>query len=403
LYAAGFCRAWLLAGGRVTMVATSIAIIAALAAAFGAIPVYATRLPHPEMAIPAFALWFFIAVSQQAWRAAAVWLALCLLVREDAGLHIFAVLALWIGVLIAREGWGAPRIEFLAVCALLTLTYAAVAFLVKHIWFPGSDALFRVYLGTPLLGHITAPFLLDRLRLYLTERTFVWLPMLITILWAWIRRDPLLSIGLIATLPWLVFSFLAVHSSPGGVAYYYGFPFWLSLAWPLVALSMREATDRRMRALWPMSLLLVVSLAGWDHGRFVVYPLQRDYLGETPFAWNEFTRDGARSQDFADWFVAHRGMLGGVMLDQAVGGLLIAEVNRAVWSETWNGRLPDAMIYFRYAYEWPSKIQPRLRTGAYVCVYSVPGTRIEVAMQRPVGDHVAGTLVPIINAPGVEC
>jgi hypothetical protein len=265
---------------------------------------------------------------------------------------------------------------------------------VKQIWFPGSDTMTRVYLGTPILRHVTGTFVLDRLRLYLTDRTFLTLPFLFTLIWGWAIRNPLLPIGYVAALPWLALNFLAVQLTPGTLSYYYGFPFWLSLAWPLVALTVWR--PREERSLWPMALILAASLVGSDRGRLVVYPLQPHYLGETPLAWNDYLSDRAQADIFAGWFRDHRAALGGIMVDQAVGGLLIEDIDQDVRSRNWEARDPDTMIYFERSYEWFTMFLPRLRAGAYGCVYTVLGTRMTIAARHPLD---AAAMDPGLLAP----
>ena len=75
LYAAPIYRAWQLSDSRITSGRAVVAILVALAAAFSGVAVVALGLPHPELAIPAPALWFFIAMARRAYLAAACWLA----------------------------------------------------------------------------------------------------------------------------------------------------------------------------------------------------------------------------------------------------------------------------------------------------------------------------------------
>jgi hypothetical protein len=213
--------------------------------------------------------------------------------------------------------------------------------------------------------------------------------MLATCIWAALSRNPLLPLGYIAELPWLVLAILAFHSTPGTVAYYYGFPFWLSLGWPLIALCVWQRSDGGPNRRWPYALVLLCSLVGWRQGRLVVYPLQTNVLGESQFAYNDTVRDRARYQEFVGYFRAHRAVFGTLALDAAVYGLMIDHTGREVWMESWKvDRPPETTMFFPGALEWQPYVLPMLQTGLYQCIYEVPGTRIQVATQATLSDRL---------------
>jgi hypothetical protein len=406
LYAAGVYRAWFLTETHLTPARVIVAILVALAAAFSAVAIAALGLPHPELAIPALALWFVIAMARRAYVAAACWLVACLAIREDAGMHVFALLILWAGVLAIRRRDLSTDIKFLLGFAILALIYSVLAFLAKHFYFPASNNLIRSYLGDPPFHHVTVPFILHRLQFYVLERGYVLLPLLVTLVWAAISRNPLLPLGYISALPWLLLSTVAVHVTVGTLSYYYGFPFWLSLAWPLVALRVWPDSGGRVTRRWPYALLLLVSLVGWQSNRVVIYPLNTNSLGASPFVYNETLRDRAMYQKFVDYFVANRPLFGSVALDGAVFGLMIDHADRPDLIYLWPaGRQPETMIYFPGAYDWRPSVLPLLRTGIYRCVYAVPGTRIRMATQYPISDDLPHPipLMVITSFPGTGC
>jgi hypothetical protein len=384
LYAAGVYRAWQLSDARVTAARMVVAILVALAAAFSGVAVVALRQPHPELAIPALALWFVMAMARRTYVWAAFWLAACLMVREDAGLHVFALLTLWVGVIMWRQRGIARDTRWLAGFALAAFGYSVAAFLAKGLAFPADDVFTRSYPGIPAWHHVTVPFIVDRLRFYAHERSYVVLPLLLTFVWAAISRNPLLPLGYAAALPWLLLSILALHPTAGGLGFYYGFPFWLSLAWPLVALRLWTETTGRPCWRWPYALPLLFSVIGWQLGHLTIYPLERNYLGESPFVYQDTLRERSRYQDFIDYFLTNRPLFGTIALDEAVSGLLIDHVDRTVWLDNWRTP-PETMIYFPGAYDWVPHVLPLLHTGAYRCIYEVPGTRIHMATQDPVG------------------
>jgi hypothetical protein len=406
LFAAGVYTAWRLTEARHTPARTLIAVPVALAAAFSAVPVVALGLPHPELAIPALALWCLIFLAKRAYLPAAGWLAACLAVREDAGFHIFAVLILWAGVMAWRHRPVARDVKWLLGFAGAAFLYSVLAFIAKRIWFPAGDILWRSYLGSPPFHHLTAPFVLDRLGYYLTERTYVTLPLLLSLAWAAMSRNPLLPIGYLAAVPWLLMSLVAVHPTPGILGYYYGFPFWLALAWPLIALRVWRAETARPTPRWPYALLLVASLVGWQRDRLVIYPLVANGFGDYRFAWTDTVRERARYAAFVDYYWTNRSAFGATALDQAVSGLLIDRVGRDGWLEYWRGKpAPDTIIYFAHGYEWTSRVWPLFRSGIYGCVYAVPETSILLASQAPLSERLPAPMPLLIvnNALGARC
>jgi hypothetical protein len=411
LYAAGVYRAWQLGETRVTAMRAGVAVLVALTATFSAVAVIALRLPHPELAIPALGLWFLIAMAQRAHGWAACWLAACLMVREDAGFHLAGLLVLWAGVLAWRRqrggqdsGW--RYVRWLMAFALAAFGYSVAAFLAKHVYFPFGDILTRSYLGDPPWHHVTVPFVLDRLHFYLVQRTYVTLPLLITLLWGAVVRNPLLPLGSIAALPWLGLNILAVHETPGTLGYYYGFPFWLSLAWPLIALHVWREVGGRAARRWPYALLLLVSIVGWQVDRVTVYPLETDPFGNSRLAYTDTVRDRARNQDFVDYYLANRPLFGVTALDQGVFGLLVDHADRSAWLELWPAdQPPETMIYFVGGLDYRPRVTPLLRTGIYRCVYGVPGTHIQIATRNPLSDllPVPMPIMLVSASPGAQC
>ena len=200
--------------------------------------------------------------------------------------------------------------------------------------FPGGENLVRTYLGNPPLQHLTGQLVLERLDYILRERSYLTLPLLLSIVWAVVSRNPLLPIGYIAAVPWTAFNMLAVHETPGHLGYYYGFPFWLGLAWPLIALWVWRQTTGRTSARWPYALLLLTSVVGWHWNHVVIF------RGGAQVAYGDSNRSsrvrhadrtGSLARAFADYFLAHRAQFGEAAFDQGVFGLLIDHADRKTW------------------------------------------------------------------------
>jgi hypothetical protein len=382
LYAAGIFRAWLWGDDRVSAARSVVALAVALLATFSAVSMQTLRLAHHEIAMPALALWFFIALVERNYRLAVVWFVLCLMVREDAGFHLFGLLVLW-GLCLKIGGQRDDRAQMLWRFAAVAFAYAVIALAIKHTAFPRANNFSRVYSGIPPWQHLTGPFLSERFWFYLTERTFITVPLLVTLAWAAVSRNPLLPVGYIAFLPWLALHFVAAFGTTGMLGYYYAFPFWLSLAWPLVALHLWPAASEKQKARWPYVLVLLSSLVGWKFDRVVVYPFDNNHFIEHPFVYTNDVQNRAAADRFVDYFIANKTAFGSFAADMAITGLMMDDVTRANW--LWGLKVsqpPDVIVYFVDSYEWP-RIVPLLQTGAYSWFYRVPETRIRLAARSP--------------------
>src|SRR5918911_3926468 len=110
----GICHAlpglavfWLLASGYRLRTPLGVAVAAFLAItfSFSGLALAIARYPHFEMLIAGAAMVFFVALSRERIAIAAVFFAICLATREDAGFHLFAILFLFIAL---RRWQGVP-------------------------------------------------------------------------------------------------------------------------------------------------------------------------------------------------------------------------------------------------------------------------------------------------------
>jgi hypothetical protein len=165
------------------------------------------------------------------------------------------------------------------------------------------------------------------------------------------------------------------------MTYYMGFPFWLALAWPLIAVRVGQDTAEGANQRWPYVLLLLASTIGWHPDRIVIYPLDQGSFRQQPFRYTEALSHRADYREFVDTFVNHRAVFGMTAVDQPMVGLLIDHIDRSNWSDDWQSAPPDTLIYFADSPFLQKEVLPLLNTGKYRCIYSVPGTRIRLATQ----------------------
>lgn len=238
----------------------------------------ALQMPHYEMLIPALTVGVLALATQGRVTAALLLLAVTILVREDAGLHVAALLLpAW-----AWQRFMPPGQAHVALTSRigrlgwLSLAGAILCLLIQKLGWGDNGMLVRNYLGQPLLAHLSAELLQARWANLLHERSYLWLPFLICAAWAMAERRALILWGCLACLPWLALQFVAKEEVMGSLSWYYAFPAITSLAWPMVALRVHGAPSQAQarRAVWWMGALLISTLFGRVNGQYMVYPWQ---------------------------------------------------------------------------------------------------------------------------------
>ena len=391
LYAAGIFRAWLLVDPekRASVFKTITAACAAFAATFSVVGMQALRLPHFEMAMPPLALWFFIEVTQKNYRHAAIWFVLCLMVREDAGFHLFGIMFLvQIVSSISHKDYDQKRMLWrFAAWAFL---YSLIICILKNVLFVDADddVFRRSYTGTPPWHHVNAEFIAQRWDFYKSYATFIYIPCAITAVWALIVRNPFLPIGYLAFIPWVVLSFFSVNDASGTMTYYYAFPFWISLSWPLIALRLWSVPTKKYVHQIAYGLILISSLFAWDYqyDQVALMPLAHNNFPHYPFQITDGLKNRAATDEFVSYFVKHQTdfKANGLGLDMSLLALLTDYVRRDTWLETIRSAeaKPDILIYYENCFEWGTQVLPLLKTGLYNYFYQVPGTPIRIAARH---------------------
>lgn len=383
LFAAGVYRLWQMGDGpEQTPWKIFVAVVVALAATFGAVGMQLLQVPHHEIAIPAFALWFCMALAERNHRQASVWFVLCLLVREDAGFHLFGLLILW---WMAENFSGRLRTDAkkLLGFAGAALAYSGATFALRSFLSVKPTAFERNYSGIPAWAHVNAAMLYDQLHFYAIERFYAYLPLLVTMVWAVVARNLLLPLGYLAFLPWLLLNFFAAGQFTAKLSLYYAFPFWLALAWPLLALQIGKVESPRAAVRWPYVLVLLSSIISWNGGHLNFSVLASNEFDEHPFVLSQAVKHRKAADHFVDYFVANKASFQNIpfAVDLAVHGLLIDYVGRENWlGYLWDKqRVPDIIFYYANGYEGAGHVLPLLQSGHYNHFYIVENTPIRIA------------------------
>jgi hypothetical protein len=310
---ASLCVAQWLPAGR--------GLLLALLCAMNGISLATLGFPHIEIAIPALILLVLALLTTGRHVAAFILVPLLLTVREDAGLHLAIILVLMAAFRWYRTGqWRMARIEAVlaALCAIMslfTLVLQAILFGDGAFSTDGLDSLHAAYLGRSALAHVDWPFLVHRVLRLGQNRSYIYLPFLITSLVAVKQGNLGLALGPLSGMPWVALALIAVSPQAGELTNYYSFPLMIGLCWPMIACqpgfgSIDPRLGVRLLAANVGLSILLFSVSGGHHDR-------RPWLSFGP---PDFARVAA-TEEALDEILNHRGQLGHFIVDDAVGSL----------------------------------------------------------------------------------
>lgn len=364
-----------------TSVGVATAAVLGLAFSFSGLALAIARYPHFEMLIAGTALLFFVALMREQIMAAAIFFAICLATREDAGFHLFAILFLLIALNRWRGiAWHEQRHEI--VFALLALSYSIGALSLQHALFDHQSSFARIYLGEPAFGKISLALLSGRLLGYLQYRSYIVLPGLVALFWAVRTGNPYLVLGYAGFLPWAALHLVAESDIAGTLSGYYAYPFLIASFWPLVGV----LAERRERALPSGALPAVLGFAAMIGASFTALGYQanpgRIALPAGFWSLPSLARQAATDNALGQ-IVRGKAALGSVMVDGSVLGLVPDGFSKSetVWES--GGRLPDTVVYFADAYE--SEAAQALAANAGLDHhYEAHGTAIRLWSRRAV-------------------
>lgn len=353
----------------------------ALGFAFNGIVMDSVWLTHYEFFTPLCIIVFLVFLAMQRYGLATGAFILALSVREDSGFHIAAILGL---VVIWRFLTHATiRSQWHEWCFLGgALTWSITAFAIKKIYFPGLDLEISEYFGEPLYSHVTWDIIAQRLAYVWHEKTILWLPFLITILW-WLRNrtQHFLLLGFLANIPWFLIGLLAVIGEKYARIYgYYLFPFTVSLLWPLLATLLQYGRDMpapvKRSALILQALLIAATLVGYDGTRWRFFPLNSDFITQT-----NPTQEQA-VETFRIKLENHRQELGNIRIDDGMLSLFPKKLPYLPHYLLTPSRLPtDSIVFFEKSLR-AEMIDEEVALNHLPYFYKVAGTNIRVRTKR---------------------
>lgn len=327
-------------------------------------------LPHFEYFISAFCLLTLWAAYNHKPRIAWLCLLLLALTREDGALH-FALLggaALWL------DRTPQPLLRQLTLAAF-GLAIVTVGF---ALWLSAGDHYYFIY-GIPFdWSHLQLAELKARLQYFITRQSTIWLPLLLTALWAWRTRQPLLLAALLANLPWLGLHLLARAPSAAYLHWYYAFPLLTTLLWPALVWQQQKLNQQQLLILGAILLAGAVSLSS-PH-----LPVQQQLVRLKPLPTSALALEEARIQTLTtvqalqlENFVADFASIG--LLPelfsspaQHIRELSIYAPGNLITSQpiTLPSHMPSVILFLPGSYDMP-KVADHLRSGYYPYCYQL--------------------------------
>jgi hypothetical protein len=233
----------------------------AVLAPFNGVGLGLIGFPHIEIAIPALILLFFTLYFRGYRYSSYFAFISLLLIREDAGFHLFSILSLVLILyfFITKSIKELPK--DLIIILILSLLASISMILIQKSFFAGDNALERIYLGTPHFAHLSYDFIYDRLEYFIYNREYIYIPMLLMIPLSIWSKNPFLPLPLISTLPWFILSIIAINPMPHSFTNYYAFPFIIPSTWAIISfLIMRKALPKSRVPLYKIATITLLTI-----------------------------------------------------------------------------------------------------------------------------------------------
>lgn len=333
--------------------------------------------PHIDQAIPVLIIIYLTIQSstKKTKFAAGIALALLFSIREDAGLHAFGLLiTIAVFFLLMKER---QKCRAFFIPAMICLTYSVAIVVIQNIAFSeGDSSLARIYTGTPPYAHINFDILWERILFHIHHRKFILLPLAVAIIYSLARKDWLLLLGTLTTIPWLLFSLTATYKVASHLSAHYSFPVMVFLLWPTVSGSFNRISQAShyvylQAFLCAMSFILLPGSAEL-HDKNPIKSVGFEYLGHV----HETDKAIKIIQENISEF-------GRVAVDDAIAAFLPGTISSRQWRDTGKfsskERLDlDTVIYFNRS--WLSGVFRQISAeGKFRHFYSFPYTQIIVA------------------------
>ena len=376
---------WLLVSGyRMTRpVAYVAAVLLAFFFSFNGLALAIARFPHFAMFMVGTGMMFLVALVLRRVGVALFFFILCLSTREDAGLHLFAMLSL---LSVLERARGTPWLEQTPTLAFAAaaLLYSVAAVAIQQAFSSDYSLLTSEYLGRPIFAGVSASSMAARLLGWVVYRTYVVFPALCALTWAIVRRNPYVVLGYASFLPWGVLHLVAAREMVGLLPSYYAFPYMFAAFWPLIGIFVqRQHGDEGRSILEPVCGFAFLIAASFTTSQYLHNPTHID-LPAGFLSPPSLSRQAATDQAVEG--LAASKELGRILIDQSVFALS-PELYRTedVLSSEEPHEEPDSIVYFAGGFENVLAREKAAQAGL-THIYGVRRTQLRIATNRPIED-----------------
>jgi len=283
--------------------------------------------PHIEIAIPSLLLLFLALYLTNRKIISYIVFVFLLTIREDAGFHIFALL-MTIEVIVFIKKRQIKEIDLtLLSFAILGFIYTIITIYIQKTYFPGDNALERVYLGNPHFAHITYSFFTDRLQYFFTNREYIYIPMLFTLILSLYTKNFILLSSFVASFPWLILSIMAISNMPGTLSNYYAFPFITLSVWPIFAFLILKNRNLNQSYSLKNIVISIILITGIS---IFLFPNNSGNVDHKP--WKNFLYTEYKTISSTQRFIAFtntkKEKLGNILYDEPMAALFVKNLSK---------------------------------------------------------------------------
>jgi len=306
--------------------------------------------PHIEIAIPSLILLFFALYLVNKKMISFIVFIFLLTIREDAGFHIFALL-MTTGVIALAMKRRIKEIDLtLLSLALIALIYSILVIYIQKTYFPGDNALERVYLGNPPFAHITHSFIMHRLDIFYTNRDYIYVPIVFTIILSLYTKNYILLSAFIASLPWFFLSIIAITSMAGTLSNYYAFPFIILSVWPIFAFFIFKKLNIKQNNILRNTVVSVICITGTS---VFLFPGNSYNVDSKPWKNFIFTKYNTiyNTQNFIEYLEKNKIKFGNILFDEPLSALVVKDLTKKEYGylnrfSNESKRNADTVIFF---------------------------------------------------------
>jgi hypothetical protein len=346
------------------------AIIVSILFAMNGINISAAGYPHYEVMIATMIILFLIFYIEQKLALSIVFFILALSLREDAGFHIVAILSIYaIFNFLKEKTFDKKVISFV----MIAFCYSAIVIIIQKYYFPGDSALKRIYLGEPLYSHVNFEFLYERIKYFLTNRQYMWYPLVFTLLWTVKTKNMYLLIGYIAYLPWFIFNLLAVSDAAGSMQSYYAYPFIVAIFFPIIA-TLKFTTNQNQNFIL-VSIFLLLSIVGLPKA------LGFNFINNLYIKYD--ANAASNINNFKNFLINDKSSFGSLEIDHSVAALYpnIFTSKEVIFGDI--NQAKNTSIHYLGSYKYRFYINQLLKSDRKY-IYKVMGTPLIVASKKEI-------------------